>query len=247
MTPSNRPAGISPSQYPLNLPIPPKFQPGNTFGSPVYAKPNSYFNVLVQVSPHNVQGRHVASSPTLFYLAHCELDLTTQLLSANVEAGMLCNVVVLGNSFAQYLERWELKGGGIKAKPGEAKAAVGVAPVASLAAAAATAADTELRRLQGQQQEEEGEASGGAAGAGSASTSSSSGHGSSGSGGRAGPKEAALSAAEGLLYDLCRCGAVREVAVGERGFPVASAFNDMALHTFEPDWRELLAAQRGLL
>ena len=34
------------------------------------------------------------------------------------------------------------------------------------------------------------------------------------------------------LLCLARGGAVREVAVGEAGFPVTSAFNDLALHTF---------------
>jgi hypothetical protein len=50
---------------------------------------------------------------------------------------------------------------------------------------------------------------------------------------------------EGMLCDLCQCGAVEERAVRECGFPVASAFNDMALHVFTRDWRERLARQRG--
>ena len=42
------------------------------------------------------------------------------------------------------------------------------------------------------------------------------------------------------LLRLCECGIVHELAVSECGFPVASAFNDLGLHWFPPDWRQRL-------
>lgn len=148
---------------------------------------------LLQVSAANPQGRHIATAPTFFYLPHCELELTEALLAANVAAGTLGNVAILGNSFALYRERWELTGGrGARKEPPPGP---------------------------GQQTQQAGNL-----------------------GASAGP----LASPEALLCDLCRCGAVEERAIAERGFPVSSAFNDMALHVFRADWRERLARQRGL-
>jgi hypothetical protein len=42
----------------------------------------------------------------------------------------------------------------------------------------------------------------------------------------------------GTMLRLCQAGAVCELAVGECGFPVASAFNDLGLHWFPLDWRD---------
>jgi hypothetical protein len=39
-------------------------------------------------------------------MPHCESSLTEALLQANVEAGTLHNVVILGNAFSLYVERW---------------------------------------------------------------------------------------------------------------------------------------------
>ena len=44
------------------------------------------------------------------------------------------------------------------------------------------------------------------------------------------------------LLRLCGCGAVQEARVDECGFPVVSAFNDLGLHWFPPDWRQRLDA-----
>lgn len=47
-----------------------------------------------------VQEAHVR---TLYYMPHCERNLTEKLLQANWDSGTLRNVVILGNSFHQYL------------------------------------------------------------------------------------------------------------------------------------------------
>ncbi len=52
----------------------------------------------------NEEGRRRAARPTLFYLPHCEADLCSNLVEANLGCGTLA--VVLGNSFALYHERW---------------------------------------------------------------------------------------------------------------------------------------------
>lgn len=48
-----------------------------------------------------------------------------------------------------------------------------------------------------------------------------------------------------MLLALCAAGAVLEVPVHEQGYPVVSAFNDLALHTFAADWRERLMRADG--
>lgn len=167
---------------------------------------------LLQVTLTNPEGRHVAAVPTLVYLPHCELELTEQLLAANVAAGSLANLAILGNSFEQYRERYEVLGGyGWKKDP---------PPAAQ-------------QQQGGQRQRQRG--NGGGAALGSAQLQRESEEGDA----------AALERPVGLLCDLCRCGAVEERAVGERGFPITSAFNDMSLHTFMGDWRERLARQRA--
>jgi len=60
----------------------------------------------MQIIDHNEEGRRIADEPTLFFMPHCEVELTENLLEANVQAGTLTNVVIIGNSFAQYRERW---------------------------------------------------------------------------------------------------------------------------------------------
>jgi hypothetical protein len=50
----------------------------------------------------------VAAHPTLFFMPHCEAELTDALLAANAAAGTLCNVAVLGNSCARCCERWSV-------------------------------------------------------------------------------------------------------------------------------------------
>lgn len=42
------------------------------------------------------------------------------------------------------------------------------------------------------------------------------------------------------MLRLCEAGVVREMQISESGFPVASAFNDLGLHWFPPDWRQHL-------
>ena len=113
----------------------------------------------------------MATCRTLFYLPHCEAVLASALLEANVAAGTLHNVLLLGNRFSGYVDRFA--GGG-------------------------------------------GHMGGGSAGQ---------------------PRPEALLA-------LCAAGAVRELRVEERRFPVVSAFNDAALHCFPEDWKERLEAVR---
>lgn len=45
---------------------------------------------------------------TLFYMPHCEAELTDALLAANWGPGQLSQLVIIGNSFSTYAERWSL-------------------------------------------------------------------------------------------------------------------------------------------
>ncbi|KAL4854511.1 Protein ROOT INITIATION DEFECTIVE 3 [Chlorella vulgaris] len=60
----------------------------------------------IEVIAHDEGGRRLAHTPTLFFMPHCEGVLTDALLAANVAAGTLHNVVVLGNRFSNYKARW---------------------------------------------------------------------------------------------------------------------------------------------
>ncbi|GAB4817766.1 hypothetical protein N2152v2_004812 [Parachlorella kessleri] len=181
-----------------------------------------------QVTPANPCGCHVAACPTLFYLPHCELELTERLLAANVTAGTLGNVVILGNSFSLYCERWELTHHG-----GATSGACGGGGSLPAARQSSQGSQVESYGSQQQRQQQHGvpgnvEAAGLDRGI------------STGTDGQQG------ASGEGLLYDLCQCGAVDEQRVAECGFPVASAFNDMALHVFLADWQARLARRRPL-
>lgn len=52
--------------------------------------------VHVDVIAHNERGRRLAKGPTVFYLPHCEAELTDALLEANWRAGQLHNVIIIG-------------------------------------------------------------------------------------------------------------------------------------------------------
>lgn len=130
--------------------------------------------------PRSDGGRRVAAQPTLFWMPHCEAVLTDALLAANAAAGTLHNVVVLGNRFSGYQQRWALR-----------------------------------HSAQQAQQQQPG-----------------------GGGGHDAERPH-------TMLRLCECGAVRELPVAESGFPVASAFNDLGLHWFPPDWRQRLDAAAG--
>lgn len=67
-----------------------------------------YGTSLLQVLAKNEEGRRCASRPTLFYLPHCESDLCSNVVEANLGGGGLA--AVLGNSFALYHERWMQSG-----------------------------------------------------------------------------------------------------------------------------------------
>ncbi len=56
----------------------------------------------MQVTRENEQGARIASTPTLFYLAHCEAELCCALLEANAAAGTLHNVAILGANVHVY-------------------------------------------------------------------------------------------------------------------------------------------------
>eukprot|EP00884_Botryococcus_braunii_P015475 jgi/Botrbrau1/2610/Bobra.145_1s0033.2 len=49
------------------------------------------------------EASQVARQPTLFYMPHCERELTESLLQANWETGTLPNIAILGNSFHEYV------------------------------------------------------------------------------------------------------------------------------------------------
>ena len=51
----------------------------------------------------------MAAQPTLFWMPHCEAVLTDALLDANLAAGTLHNLVVLGNRFSGYQASWGLR------------------------------------------------------------------------------------------------------------------------------------------
>jgi hypothetical protein len=53
-------------------------------------------------------GRRLAAAPTLFFMPHCEAQLTDALLEANAGGGTLGGVAILGNSLRQYCDRWAL-------------------------------------------------------------------------------------------------------------------------------------------
>ena len=63
-----------------------------------------------QVLDANEEGRREATRPTLFYLPHCEADLCNNLVAANSAPAQHACTAILGNSFAQYAERWALAG-----------------------------------------------------------------------------------------------------------------------------------------
>lgn len=65
----------------------------------------------VDVTPINEEGRRVVNEPTLFFMPHCEAELMDNLVAANEAAGSLSNVVILGNSFRQYHERFSMRSG----------------------------------------------------------------------------------------------------------------------------------------
>jgi hypothetical protein len=73
----------------------------------------------VQVIALDEGGRRVAQQPTLFFLPHCESVLTDALLAANLEAGTLHNVVILGNHLTRCLAQWEQSLQGRQPRPGE--------------------------------------------------------------------------------------------------------------------------------
>ena len=70
----------------------------------------------ISVLQRNEGGKRVVRQPTFFFMPHCEAELTEGLLAVNERAGTLHNVVILGNSFRKYQERWCLleNGGGGK-------------------------------------------------------------------------------------------------------------------------------------
>eukprot|EP00899_Mesostigma_viride_P003493 jgi/Mesvir1/13144/Mv06113-RA.1 len=57
----------------------------------------------------NEECRRRADRVTLFYMPHCEARLYDNLLSANWSHDQLCRLVILGNSFRRYQERWDVK------------------------------------------------------------------------------------------------------------------------------------------
>ena len=73
----------------------------------------------VQVIALDEGGRRVARQPTLFFLPHCEAILTDALLAANLEAGTLHNVVILGNHLSRWLAHWEQSLQGGQPRPSE--------------------------------------------------------------------------------------------------------------------------------
>jgi hypothetical protein len=50
----------------------------------------------------------MAKQRTLFFMPHCEVDLTENLLATNIASKTLQIVVIIGNSFAKYQERWSM-------------------------------------------------------------------------------------------------------------------------------------------
>eukprot|EP00250_Pteridium_aquilinum_P014234 c21864_g1_i3 orf=1305-2654(-) len=62
------------------------------------------------------KGRRSVSEPTLFYMPHCEDWLYDNVLQANWVPHILGQLVILGNSFQDYQERWSSPIGG-KSRP----------------------------------------------------------------------------------------------------------------------------------
>lgn len=182
-----------------------------------------------QVLDRDEGGARVAATPTLFYLPHCEDSLTDALLAANLAAGTLHNVVVLGNKLSIYPPRW-----------------------GTLQLPAHRGGSSTGSKGGGQQG---GSSSHGGSGSKGSSHHGGSHHGGSQHGGSPRqhhhPRWHRLLQRPDTLLRLCAAGAVEEVAVDEGGYPVVSAFNDLALHTFPHDWRQRLdlvagaAAPRG--
>ncbi|KAL4425368.1 hypothetical protein ABPG75_009384 [Micractinium tetrahymenae] len=187
----------------------------------------------IQVIPRNERGRRIAAAPTLFFMPHCEAALTDALLAANLAAGTLHNVVVLGNRFSGYQASWALRHHARQQQQPQQHQQQ-------------HQQQQQHQHQQHQQQhqqppqqqpptgrgpllQEQGTGAGGGHGGGGAA-------GSTGGGGGGGGER------PDTMLRLCDCGAVRELAISERGFPVASAFNDLGLHWFLPDWRDRLMA-----
>ena len=64
----------------------------------------------IEIIQQNEEGRRIARCPTFFFMPHCEAELTENLLEANTTAGTLQNIIILGNSFKMYHERWAMPG-----------------------------------------------------------------------------------------------------------------------------------------
>lgn len=62
----------------------------------------------IDIIKENENGKRIATQPTLFFMPHCESDLTENLLAANIASKTLENVIIIGNSFAKYHERWTM-------------------------------------------------------------------------------------------------------------------------------------------
>lgn len=81
---------------------------------PVWTEVDRIALKALQISPlatiAESDARMVAKETTLFYMPHCEVDLTCSLLKCNEDAGTLHNVIVYGNSFESYADRFNMKG-----------------------------------------------------------------------------------------------------------------------------------------
>lgn len=64
----------------------------------------------------NEEGRRTIDRPTVFYMPHCEDWLYDNLLQANWTPQKLSRLVILGNSFSSYQERWSSLLG-VRSKP----------------------------------------------------------------------------------------------------------------------------------
>ncbi|EFJ45668.1 hypothetical protein VOLCADRAFT_94061 [Volvox carteri f. nagariensis] len=181
-------------------------------------------------------GRKV-TEPTFFYMPHCEGELYDTLLRANWSTGAggrggdgapasrgtppatgtdavvvvgVPLVALLGNSFRQYLERWEMRlagSGGAGGGSRKAQEAHKARPLASPGPVVrcCLAAGERVHHPTDEHHDEGGETF-------------------------PGPTNPHLTAS--LLASPIRRGAVVELATPDLGFPVASAFNSTALHLF---------------
>ena len=61
-------------------------------------------SLSIDVIQVNEECRRLAQTPTFFYMPHCEHHLYDGLVSLNLSAGLLKNVIILGNSFERYGE-----------------------------------------------------------------------------------------------------------------------------------------------